>query len=77
MGIIQDTISAKATKDLEPLASDELTEAKIDEVLGYLRKSPIRGEYLDSNVCLYTSIVTGVSQDDVREIYTEMQGKLN
>lgn len=71
MGIIQDTLAAKAAKDLEPIAmKEELTEAKIDEVLTELRKGTVETPYTR------ISRLTGVSEADIEEIHQEMNSQL-
>ena len=71
MGIIQDTISAKKTTDFDPVET-ELTEEKINEVLD-LMNNGVTGNYgLLSTIAL----VTGVSEDNIKEIFEERDTKL-
>jgi len=71
MGIIQDTIQTKVVKDLEPIAqAEELTAEKVEEVITELRKGTIRGPYAD------IFKLTGVSEDDIKEIHEEMNNKI-
>jgi len=71
MGIIQDTLSIKAAKDLEPIVqAEELTAEKVEEVLTELRKGIIKGPYAD------ISRSTGVSEENIKEIHEEMNNAL-
>jgi len=67
MGIIQDTLSTKAAKDLEPIVqAEELTAEKVEEVITELRKGTVKGPYTD------ISRLTGVSESNIKEIHEEM-----
>ena len=67
MGIIQDTLSTKAAKDLEPIVqAEELTAEKVEEVIIELRKGTVKGPYTD------ISRLTGVSESNIKEIHEEM-----
>lgn len=74
MGIIQDTIQAKAAKNLEPAALDnDPSEEKVEEVIAEIRKE-VSGDFGQLSVIART---TGVSEEKVKEIFEEMDTKLN